>query len=47
MHSWPVSGAKMINFLNNLFDLIWIPLMILMIVAVCAGYGEPERRRKL
>lgn len=37
----------MIDFLNNLVDLLWIPFFVLMIIAVCAGYGEQERRRKL
>jgi hypothetical protein len=36
----------MITFLNNLIDLFWLPTIVLMIILVCMGYGEPERRRK-
>jgi hypothetical protein len=36
----------MIDTLNFLIDLLWIPFFVLMIVLVLAGYDEPERRRK-
>jgi len=36
----------MMDFLNKLIDLFWLPFVVLMIILVCMGYGEKERRRK-